>query len=99
MSKYFYDKKRQSFLVRKKFGAREIWASRSLVPEKFEPRMKIITWLFYVGPKLLGDQISWEPKVRGPNDTGDHFSYSLKESSYFLDNISHNGPLCTVHDQ
>ena len=52
------------------FGPREIWSPRSLVPKKFGPRMKIITWLFLAGPKLLWAQIS-----QGPNEIGDHFSY------------------------
>ena len=34
----------------------------------------------FLGSKFLGAQISWGPKkVRGPNEIGDHFSYSRIE--------------------
>ena len=45
-----------TFLVPRKFGPREIWALRSVVPKK---------WLFHGGLTLLGDQISWGPKKLG----------------------------------
>ena len=52
------------------FGPREIWTQRSLVPErgtkKFVSSMKIITWLFHAGPKLLGTKISRGPNFLGP---------------------------------
>ena len=54
------------------------------------PRSHLGPWLFWSPRKLVpvwkclnvscGDQISWGPKVRGPNDIGDHFStYSFKK--------------------
>ena len=45
-----------------------IWA-----PDFFGPQeMKMPQCLSF------GAQISWGPKVRGPNDIKEHFSYSLK---------------------
>ena len=64
------------------FGPQEVWSLRNLVPKKFEPRMKIITRLFHAGTKFLEGQIPWGPnflgpkKDSGPNEIGDHFSYS-----------------------
>ena len=66
-----------------KFGPREIWALKNLFPS-----WKSSHGFFMQGPNLLvpnflGNQISWvsnfsgTKKVRGQNEIGDHFSYSL----------------------
>ena len=60
------------------FGPQEIWSLRNLVPKKFDPRVKFITWLFHAGPKLLRDQISCllglkflgDQKIQGPKYSG-----------------------------
>ena len=39
----------------------------------------------YFGPKFLRAHISWGPKVRSPNESGDHFSYSLHK--YFMERL------------
>ena len=49
-------------MVPKKFGPREIWAPRNLVPEKLGPLIKMLYNDFYAGPKFLGAQKSQRPK-------------------------------------
>ena len=80
------------------FGPQEIWAPRSLVPEKYGPQE---IWSLHEnhdmafscraqisrGPNFLGPK-----KVRGPNEIGDHFSYSqsmlLKGRCYLQINLN-----------
>ena len=55
-------------LVPKKFGPRELWA-----PGSFFPAWKCRIMILIRGPNFLRAK-----KVRGPNEIGDHFSYSPK---------------------
>ena len=73
------------FFGPKEIWSREIWSPRNLVPKKFGPQeIKMPYNDFHAGSKLLGEQISPGPnflgtkKVTGPNEIGDHFSYSLE---------------------
>ena len=69
-------------VVLEKFGPQEIWTSRNWSPKRFGPYIKMPYNNFHGESKLLGDQICQRPKflgtkkVRGPNEIGDHFSYS-----------------------
>ena len=53
-------------LVPEKFGPQEIWLPRNLVP----------TWKSSHGFFMRCPNFSGTKKVRGPNEIGDHFSYS-----------------------
>ena len=67
-------------LVPEKFGPQEVWALRNLGSKKFELCMKIITWLFRAGPKLLRAQISWRPNFSGPKFLEVQISWGPKKS-------------------
>ena len=60
------------------FGSQEVWSPRNLDPEKFSPRMKIITWHFHAGANILGAQIFWEPYFWGTKFLGDQKSQAPK---------------------
>ena len=47
------------------FGPQEVWSPKDIGLKEFGHNMKIITWLFHDGPKLLGDQIYWGPEKSG----------------------------------
>ena len=66
-----------------KFGPWEVWALRSLGPTWKSYVMIFMQRPNFLGPTFHGDQTAWgqnflgTKKVRGPNEIGDHFSYSL----------------------
>jgi hypothetical protein len=81
-------KKALTEMVSNLIGAPDFWSTRNLVPKKFGSRMKIILQHLMQGPNFGGPNFLGTKFLKvqnslgssGPNEIGDHFSYSFKKN-------------------